>query len=58
MGLFSKIWWELDLTERARWALHNGFAHPMMIFLPRSMGMWLHDATIPMESEKEEAKIS
>lgn len=57
MGLFSRILWEIDLVDRAKWAFHNGFAHPMMIILPRSLAKRLHDLTIPTSSSKEEAPL-
>lgn len=36
--------------ERARWAVHNLVAHPLLVLCP-PLGRRLHDATVPRESD-------
>jgi hypothetical protein len=48
MKLWDRIRYEIDLRERLRWAPHNCF-HPLLVFLPRSLGDFIHDLTVPRD---------
>lgn len=45
----DRFLFELDLVGRFAWALHNLVAHPLMVFLPRTWGDWVHNVTTPAE---------
>ena len=46
----------LALKERLLWLPHNLFAHPLMVFLPRTWGIWIHNVTIPKNSALKEVE--
>ena len=48
----------MSLKERLLWLPHNLIAHPLMVFLPYSWGVWIHDATIPKTSTLKEKGLS
>ena len=44
----------MSFKERLLWLPHNLFVHPLMVFLPKTWGNWLHNNTIPMASSLKE----
>ena len=51
MGLGIRKRIKNSIKERVLWAPHNVLAHPLMIILPRGLGNWVHNKTIPKNSE-------
>jgi len=45
---------KVSSKERLLWLPHNILAHPLMIFLPQSWGIWVHNKTIPRKSKLKE----
>ena len=47
----------MNLKQRILWLPHNLIAHPLMVFLPSKIGVWLHDITIPNDEKLNEEEL-